>query len=257
MESRKRSRALDHYANDIPLSPKTIARIEGALYLVIIFAGMFVQLFVRGKIYVVGDANATAARLREFEMLWRAGVATELFTLLITICSTLLLYVLLRPVSRDLALLATFFGLIGIATETTYALQLLEALFPLGKASYLAAFTPAQLHAMTMLRMRAHANGFAISLLVFGTAFLLRGHLIARSGYFPKTVGVLYQIAGAAYMLNSFLIVLAPQRASMLIMLPAFIGEMTFCLWLLIRGVDIKGWNARVDASRAMQLASM
>jgi uncharacterized protein DUF4386 len=227
-------------------SPRTLARLGGANYLLIIVLGIFVELFVRGRIVIPGDAPATAANLRSMESLWRLGVAAEIVMVVCTILSALVFYVLLRPVSRDLALLATFFSLVAISVEAAHALKLLEGLFPLGSTGYLTAFSAEQLSAMASLSMKSHSLGFGISLLLFGPLFLLRGFLIARSGYLPKVLGVLYQITGLAYMTNGFVLILAPAvagRVFMFIAGPAFIGEASLCLWLLLKGVNVEKWN--------------
>lgn len=153
---------------------------------------------------------------------------------------------LTRPVHRELALLALLFNVIALAVESAYAMQLVEALFPLGKNAYLTAFTPGQLQAMTALAMKAHVLGFGIALLLFGPFFLITGYLIFKSAYFPKPLGVLYQLAGLAYMINGLVLVLAPQFAGRVFMIMAlsFIGEISFALWLLIKGVRIEGWRS-------------
>lgn len=230
----------------IDSSPRALARLGGANYLLIIILGIFVELFVRGRIAVPGDAAATAVNLRSMESLWRLGIVAELVMVICTIGSALIFYVLLRPVSRDLALLATFFSLVAIAVEAAHSLHLLEALFPLGSTGYLKAFSAEQLAAMAGLSMKAHSNGFGISLLLFGPLFLVRGYLIFRSGYIPKVLGVLYQITGLAYLTNGFALILAPQAAGrvfVFIMGPAFIGEASLCLWLLVMGVNVERWN--------------
>jgi hypothetical protein len=234
--------------NEIRLdaSPRALARAEGMVYLIIIVLGVFVELFVRGRIVVGGDAAATAANLTAMQSLWRVGIVAELLMVICTVCSALFLYLLLRPVSRQLALLATFFGLVGLTVEAGYSMYLVEALLPLQTASAMKAFTAGQLQAMASLALKAHANGFGIALFLFGPAFLLRGYLVARSGYFPKAVGLLYQLSGVAYLANSFVLILAPQlagRAFAVMAGPAFIGEMTFCLWLLIKGLNMAKWN--------------
>ena len=58
-------------------SPKALAHIGGALYLIIIAIGIFGELGVRGRVVVAGDAVATAANLRSLESLWRLGIAAE------------------------------------------------------------------------------------------------------------------------------------------------------------------------------------
>jgi hypothetical protein len=233
----------------IETSPQVYARITGVLYLIIIILGAAEELLVRGRIIVPGDAAATAANLRSMESLWRFGIASELFLGICTVVMALTLYALLKPVSRDLALLATSFNLVAIAVETTYSLQLVEALYPLGNAEYLKAFTPEQLYAMTNLAIKAHGNGFGIALLFFGCFFPIAGYLIFKSGYFPKTIGVLYIIPGLSYLVSSFALILAPafaDRYYFAIAGPALIGEATFCLWLLLKGVNVEQWKKRV-----------
>jgi hypothetical protein len=232
--------------------PLIVARTEGVLYLLMIAAGLFVEIGVRQRIFIAGDAAATAANLRSMEALWRIGITVEMIMVMCTVVSALLLYVLLRPVSRDLALLATFFGLSGVAIEGSHALHLVQTMFPLGEAQYLNAFSEAQRQALAALSVRAHANGFGVALFVFGPAFLLRGFLIFKSTFFPKILGGLYMLAGAAYVTNSIALVLAPQLAGRVFLLiagPAFVGEMSLCLWLLIKGVDVDAWRRRSEAA--------
>lgn len=233
----------------IEFSPQVYARITGVLYLIVIILGAAQQLLVRGSIIVPGDVAATAANLRSMEFLWRLGIASELFLGICTIVMALTLYALLKPVSRDLALLATFINLVAITVEIAYALKLVEALYPLGSAEYLKAFTPEQLYAMTNLAIRAHGNGFGIALLLFGCFFPLAAYLIFKSGYFPKTIGVLYFIPGLSYVLSSLALILAPafaERFYFAIAGPAIIGEAALCLWLLVKGVNMEQWQKRV-----------
>jgi hypothetical protein len=132
------------------------------------------------------------------EFLWRLGIAGQMLMIICTVTLTLTLYVLLRPVSKDLALLATFFSLIATAVDSSCTLHLVGALLPLGNDGYLNAFTPEQLSAMASLSLKSHPIGYGIGLLLFGPFFLVTGYLIFRSTYFPRAIGVLYQIAGIA-----------------------------------------------------------
>ncbi|HEY7215396.1 MAG TPA: DUF4386 domain-containing protein [Thermoanaerobaculia bacterium] len=238
----------------IGTSPRAITRIGGLLYLIIIVIGIFGEAFVRGRIVVAGDAAATAANLRAMEPLWRFGIAAELVLLSCAIALTLIFFILLRPVSRDLAYLAVFFNLVSIAVEAVAALNLVAALFPLGNAAYLKAFTPEQLQAMASLSVRSHGHGFGVALIFFGFVCIIVGYLIFRSGYLPRTIGVLMQIAGWCYLIDSFALILAPAFANRIfpaILLPSFVGEASFCLWLLVKGVNVERWE-RLGAAATM-----
>jgi len=240
----------------VETSPQLYARIGGVLYLIIIVIGLIGEAFVRDRLIVSGDAAATAANIMSHESLWRFHIAAELFLLICAVVLLLILYALLRPVSRDLALLAVFINLISIGIEAATTMRLLEALFPLGNAGYLKAFTPEQLYAMTSLSRKSHGYGFGVSLLFFGCFCLIIGYLIFKSGYFPKTIGLLMQIAGVCYLTNSFALVLSPALANRLfpgILLPAFIGELSLCLWLLVKGVNRPKWEAKARAWQARE----
>ncbi len=236
----------------VETSPQLYARVGGVLYLIIIVLGIFGEAFVRDRIFVSGDAAATAANLRSLESLWRFGIATELFLLICAIALTLIFYVLLRPISKELALLAVFFNLVSLAVEAVAALDLVAALFPLGNAGYLKAFPPEQLYAMASLAIKSHSYGFGVALIFFGCTCLILGYLIFKSGFLPKALGVLMQIAGLSYLTDSFALILAPTFANRIfpaVLVPAFVGEASLCLWLLVKGVNVEKWEEKANAN--------
>src|SRR5688572_32981355 len=96
-------------------SPQLYARLGGVLYLIIIVIGLFGETFVRERLFVAHDPIATASNIRASQFLWRLSIAGELFMLVCAVGLTLVFYVLLKPVSRNLVLLAVFFNLISIA----------------------------------------------------------------------------------------------------------------------------------------------
>ncbi|HUG37126.1 MAG TPA: DUF4386 domain-containing protein, partial [Candidatus Limnocylindrales bacterium] len=91
-------------------------------------------------------------------------------------------------------------------------------------------------------------HGFGVSLLFSGCFFLVAGYLIFRSGYLPRFIGVLYQIAGLGYVTHTFVMVLAPGLAGRVFLAavaPILLGELSLSLWLLFKGVDVEAWNRR------------
>ena len=136
-------------------------------------------------------------------------------------------------------------------------MNLFTPLFLLGGAAYLKAFDAAQLQALSYVSMRADSYGFGVGLIFFGFECLVLGYLIFRSGFLPKTLGILMQIAGVCYLTNSFALALSPPFANALfpmILVPCFIGESSLCLWLIIKGVDVRRWNERASAAPALAL---
>jgi hypothetical protein len=224
-----------------------VARIAGALYLVIIVIGLLGEALVRNSLVVGGNAAETARRILASEWLWRAGVAGQLVLLLCAVGLSLAWYVLLRPVNRPLTLLAMFFALVSLAIESVGALQLQGALNPLLAAAHLG-IDPRQAQAMAYLAIVGHTQAFAVALMFFGAECLIVGHLVRKSGYFPAPVGVLMQLAGLCYLLNTFIMALSPALHAMVfpaILMPCLLGEGAFCLCLLFKGIDIPAWERR------------
>ncbi|NHZ65436.1 DUF4386 domain-containing protein [Massilia genomosp. 1] len=221
------------------------ARIAGALYLVIIVIGLLGETLIRNSLLVSGNAAETARRILASEWLWRVGVAGQLLLLLCAVGLSLAWYVLLRPVHKHLTLLAMFFALVSLAVESVSALQLQGALAPLLAAGHLG-IEPGQAQAMAYLAIVGHAHAFAVALMFFGVECVIVGHLLRRSGYFPAPLGMLMQLAGLCYLLNTFIMVLSPalhEAVFPAILAPSFIGESAFCLYLLFKGINIPAWD--------------
>jgi hypothetical protein len=245
----------------VEASPQTYARIGGILYLFIIVVGIFGELFVRGGLIVPGDAAATANNIMDSEMLFRLGLAGDILGYVSGIALAIILYVLLEPVSRNLALLAAFLTMTSIAVFGLNGLFHLAAVLVLGGAGpsnsaplsspdYLKAFDPQQLDALAYLLLRLHGYGFAIALIFFGFFLVVLGYLIYRSGYLPRIIGVLLVIGGLSYLTNSFAQIVAPALAASLlpwVLLPPFLAESGLALWLTLKGVNVPKWEERAQ----------
>src|SRR5713101_7493738 len=166
-------------------SPRLKARIAGGLWLMVIVAGMS-ALVIQSPLIVRGDAAATATRILASESLFRLGFAANLISSACYMGVTVLLYSLLKPVSRSLSLLAAFFGLAGIAIGIATSLTNLAALVRLGGGEYSSAFTTSQLQAMAMMSLRLSLEVFSLAMVFFGFQCFLIGCLIVRSTFLPR-----------------------------------------------------------------------
>jgi hypothetical protein len=231
-------------------SPQTYARVGGMLYLFIIVAALFGEVSVRGSLIVPRDPAATASNIQGSEMLFRVALAGEMLTCVCDVALAMILYFLLRPVSRNLALLAAFFRLTFVGIYGVTKLFEIAALVALGGADYLKAFEPRQLHDLAYLSLSVHSLGYGASLLFFGFCCVLFGYLIHQSGYLPRILGDLLVIGGVGYVVFSLAQMLAPAFAAKYlfpwIMLPAFPAELGLALWLIVKGVDMPKWEERV-----------
>ena len=238
--------------SDARFSPQSYVRIGGLLYLLIIAAGLFAEAGVRARLVVPGDAAATASNITDHAFMFRLGIAADLSTFVCAVALTMILYVLLKPVSRNAALLMLGFNVVQDAIGGLNVLNTYRPLQLLGGAAYLKVFSREQLEAMALLSLNTHSVGFAVALMFFGCSCVALGYLTFTSGFLPKTLGVLMAIAGACYLINSTAVILSPRLASILfpsILVPAFIGELLFAGWLTVKGVNVARWQERAGRS--------
>jgi hypothetical protein len=232
-------------------SPRVKARIAGFLYLIIIVGGIFAQIGVRDRLVVNGDAAATAQNIVAHVLLYRLGFTVEVFYLLCNIPLTLILYDLFKVVNKKAARLLLFFSIVGTAVEGVSLLAHYAPLVFLGKGSYLAAFTTAQLQAAAYISLRMFDYGFMIALSFFGFFCISLAYLIFKSTFFPRVVGGLLAIQGTLYLTNSFAHFVSPPVGARVFPFLAVSGiaEVSFCLWLLVVGVNVQRWKEQAGQS--------
>jgi len=236
------------HAREAPV--QIYARIAGVLYLITLVAGGFGEFYVPSALIVSGDATATAKNIIASDSLLRLGFASYLVEAMCDIGLTLFLYLLLRPVRQDLALLAAFFRLVSTAVFAVAELFYFAPSFILGRPGSLQSFSPDQLNALALLSLRFYGYGGGIFMVFYGVPSVLLGYLIFRSGYLPRFLGVLLALSGVAFVIRNFLLVLAPAFASSLLLLPAPLAALAMTVWLLVWGVDVPRWEE--TAARAV-----
>jgi hypothetical protein len=233
------------------VSPRLKARVAGLLYLVVIVAGVFAELFVRGRLIASGDAAATARNILAHERLFRLGFAAELVACMCNIPLAFLFYDLFRVVRRSVAWLVVFFTLVGTAIEGASLLAHMAPVFILGRGHYLGALGPEQLQALAYVSLRVFELGFTTGLVFFAGYCVSVGYLVFRSTFLPRFVGALMVLGGLCYLTNSFAVFVFPAFAHRLvpyILLPSGVGELLLCVSLLV-GVNLERWNERARAA--------
>ena len=231
---------------------KKLARIAGVLYLLITIAAVVAHFYVPEQIIVPGDAATTAHNITASEPLFRiGGIGGELVVLLSEIVLSIILYVLLKPVSKLLSLVAAVSRLIMTTVHGINLLNYFFVLLLLSGANYAAVFETEQIHALVTLFLDAHSLGFTIGIAFLTLHVFLLGYLIFKSGYWPRVLGILFLIAGLGYLVDSFALLLVPsyETTPAYIQLAIAIAELAFPLWLLIKGVDVERWKERASAS--------
>lgn len=206
---------------------------------------------VAGRLFVPGDAAATAANVIGRESLFRVGFSANLLATACYLAATYLIYALLRPVNRDISLMATFFSLVGCAIGVVSSLLFFAPVVILGGSASANAFTLAQLQAQahSFLTLSARAND--IGLVFFALHVICVGYLIRRSNFLPQFLGILLTITGGCYLASSFAIFLAlPFRAYLmpLVAVGGLLGEGALTFWLLLARLNVSRWKEQAYA---------
>jgi len=224
------------------ISLRTAALVAGIGYVLLFVLGIFANFVVREGMVVAGDAVPTAANIRGSEGLFRLGLVAFLAAFLIDIPVAWALYVLFRPVHRDLSRLTAWFRVAYTVFLGVASVFFFQALQLLGRAAFLDVFTGSQLDAQALVALDTFDATWNIGLLAFGVHVVLLGVLALRSGWMPRALGYVLIVAGVAYMADTAARALLVDYASVesvfvgLVAIPAVIAEGWLGLWLLIRG---------------------
>jgi len=230
------------------ISPLIIARVAGFLYLIQAILGIFSLLYVSSKLIVSGDVAATTHNIMASESLFRLGIVSNILVPTVGILYVLVLYKLLKPVSKDIAVLMVVLALLGVPIGVFNEFIQLGVLQLLSGADYLKVFTTAQLQALAYLFVRLHSYGISLAFIFSGLWLFPLGYLVFKSGFLPKILGVLLIIGGFGYLIDVFAGFLFP-GSNLNIGMFTGLSEIFFLLWLLIKGVNVEQWEKRAIES--------
>ena len=228
-------------------SPRFKARMAGLFQLLEAVTAASPGVFILDRLVVSGNAAATAANILGHERLVWLGFASSLIGVAFHIAWALLMYELLKPVSRSLSLLAAFVILVGCAIQALTSLFYLAPLLILQGSISLSAFTAEQLQALALMFVKLRVYSFDIYLVFFGFWCILIGYLIFRSTFLPRILGVLVGISGLGW-----LTYLSPPLANHLwpyIATASAIGEIPLELWLIVMGLNVQRWKEQASAA--------
>ena len=229
------------YTNKRMISEKNLARFAGLCYLVVIATGLFSEIFVRQALRVPNDALATARNIQTNEMLFRWGFVADLINFVVGLPTVLIIYHFFKKSNKIVLQIALAMVIIQTAIIAVNLLNQISPLLILGNDTYLNTFQENQLATLSLLFLNIQSQGYAIGLVFFGLYCILIGYVIYRTNAIPKIIGVLYALAGFCYLVNSFTMFLSKGFANPLFIylaIPIFVGELSLCLWLLIKGID-------------------
>ena len=230
-------------------SPLFGARMAGALWLIVILASI-VAVVGGASLDLRGDSATLAANALASAPRIRLAFVMLFFGKICYLGGTVLLYELLKPVNKSVALFGAFCGLAGLLSGGAGHINLLSALSLLEESRRATEPVASQLQGAVKIFL---APGFSGEDVFFGCQIVSVGYLIARSNFIPRGIGVLLVLGGLGFLITAFTNFLSPQLGAQLapLLLPiAVLGEGSLALWLLLRGVNVDRWRSTI-AGRA------
>src|SRR5450759_715788 len=219
----------DHMALD------KVARITGGFYLAYIVASVLATAL--GQIGL-GAAPQVYQAIVTNEGSFRLGLVIALTTGCLFLIVAWGLYVLLRPVNTNLALLFLLLNAVGVAIQGASTLALVSAMLQGDTASHMQAYSAAQLEGLAYLSINVYKTGFVTAQLFLGTWLFPLGYLVYKSTLLPRVLGVLLMLDGIAVLIWFLQALLLPAYPAIHYpgLAVSFIAELGLALWLLVKG---------------------
>jgi hypothetical protein len=225
-----------------PIEPaqRTAAKVVGFLYLFQMATAIFGQSYVRDQLIVHGDATKTATNIIGAERLFRLSIAGDLVTYTGVIVLIWAFYVLVRPVNKNLALLAVLFRLAETAVLCVATVSSLVVLRLLSGAGDLKTFEAGQLHSLATLALSVQGLGMNVGFILLGLGSTVFAYLLLKSRYVPKALAAWGIFSSLVLAIVTWVIMVFPSlgdAVGLAYMGPMGLYEVGLGLWLLIKGI--------------------
>jgi hypothetical protein len=231
------------------------AKVAGFMFLFSLIGPLLNWTFVLSKFIVAENVIATANNIMANKLLFRIGITIELIMSVGLVVLALALYIILKPVNKNLALLALFLKLAEAIIAAVIVLVSFIALQILNGEAYLTAFTPEQLQAPVGLILSAHFAIYSIPMVFLGLDMIVFSYLFFKSKYIPRILAGFGILSFALIFIHALMYILAPKYATMptnqiVFWAPSGLFEIIIGLWLLSKGLKVQqGDNHIKEAS--------
>ena len=223
---------------------KKTARLAGLLYLVVVLTGIFSLAYVPSKLIVWQDADKTFQNISSSRQLFRLSIASSMLCYIAFLLLPLVLYRLLYTVNAVYAKLMVIFAVASVPISLINLQNRFSVLTIVSGADYLRDAGTGQLQSQVMTFLDAYSSGILIVQLFWGLWLFPFGYLVYKSNFLPKILGVCLMLGCFGYMISTFCDTIIPDfgrySISRFLTMPASVGEIGICLWLLIVGVRNK-----------------
>jgi hypothetical protein len=222
-------------------SQRSAAKVAGCAYLSTFAIVVAVNFGIHDRLIVGHNPAATAGNILAHQALFRAGIVGDLLYCAGAVLLLTALYVVLRPVSRGLALLAAFMRLVWVLMWLDMTLHLFDALRLLGGADYLHPFTAQQLQGLASFDLGARFDYYYVGLLFGASASTVCGYLWFKSRYIPRWLAVFGVVSSAWCVACTLVFYVYPGFADIVNLwwfdTPMGLFDIATSIWLLVKGL--------------------
>lgn len=225
-------------------SQRTAAKAAGWSYLATFIIVVYVNFAILGRL-IVSNAAETARNILAHERFFRLGITGDIVYCVGLVVLLTALYVIFRPVSPGLALLAALWRLVWVLTWLALTLKLFEALRLLAGPEYLRALEPERLQALARLDLGSGYDYYYVGLLFNALASTLCGYLWFKSCYVPRWLAAFGIVSSAWCVACTAVFYVFPHFDGIVNLwwfdTPMAMFDIVLSLWLLIRGLRPHG----------------
>lgn len=223
------------------------ARLAGLAYVLIILIGIFSVSYIETSLVVAGDDAATVNNLLANQLRFRIGVLSEILMFVLVILLSLALYVILKRVDKNLALLALLWR-IGEAIIGG-GVAVLSGIVPLLLLNRESALNAEQLQPLVGLFLAVRGAGLDVVLIFVGVGGTLFCYLFFKSKLIPRILASWGMLTYLSMLILAIVSILVPdilESTKMIFYAPGGLFEIIIGLWLLIKGVKIEQISSRI-----------
>jgi|SRR5215471_5187418 len=230
------------------------AKVAAIAYLITFVIVVCVNFGIHDRLIVEHDATQTARNILTHERLFRIGIAGDLIYCAGVIVLITALYVILKPVSHGLALLAAFWRLVWVLMWLVMTLNLFDALRFVGGSDYLRRFETEQLQALARFFLGTSFDYYYVGLLFGALASTVCGFLWLKSRYIPRSLAAFGMISSAFCVGCTVVLYIFPTFDKIVNLwwfdTPMALFDIILSFWLLLKGLRPSGTNQpRAQAS--------
>lgn len=215
------------------------ARFAGLIYLIVVITGIFNLAYVPSQLIKWKDAAETFSKISESETLFRMGIVAGVLCYIAFLFLPLILYQLLYSVNKSYAKAMVVLAVVSVPFSLFNLMYKINILTLVKNADYLLMDLSAK-QTEVLLQLNYYNNGIQIVSIFWGLWLFPFGYLVFKSGFLPKTLGILLMLGCLGYLINflgDFLFIgYADLGIARFVSLPASLGEIGICLWLIVMG---------------------